>query len=163
MEKKTKEELDCLMRNHEKKSAKDKKLQEQLRSEEDEFLCKFQKVRKEVIWPAMEEVGGYLKNCGHEYRISQREETRDHQDRTQDANIKMSIFPGGTKSASYRDTSTPSITFFAQKFRRIIWGHRSTMMPGRGGSAGSFAEFKPEEIKRDMVEREILTLLKNVL
>jgi hypothetical protein len=162
MEKKTKEKLDCLMRSYENKSAKDKKLQKQQRSEEDEFLCKFRKVRKKVIRPAMEEIGESLKNRGHEYRISQREETKDRQGKTEDANIMMSIFPSGTESASYNSINFPSITFFATKYKRIVWGHRSTMMPGRGGSAGSFAEFKPEEIKRDMVERVILVLLEHI-
>ena len=133
-----------------------------MKTEEDTFLFKFQAVREAVIRPAMEEVGKYLKDRGHGYRISEREKSIDHQGRTQDANIEMSIFPDDIKGASYTEDSTPSISFIATKYKKIIWGHRSTMMPGRGGSSGSFGEFNPAEIQRDMVEREIFVLLEKV-
>lgn len=162
MEKNSKEKLDKLIKRNQEKLARGKKLQDDIQSEEDELLRKFYEVRKGIIRPAMEEVGEYIKSNGHDYRISERDESTDYQGRTQDANISMSIFPGGIKSASYTDTQTPRISFFATKYKKIIWGHRSDIMPGRGGSAGSFAEFKPEEIKRDMVEKEILTLLEKI-
>lgn len=162
MKKETKSQLDVLMDKYEQMLEEAKKRQEQIKSEEDVFLGEFKRLRKEVIFPEMEDIGNHLKASGHDYRIAEEKESHDLEGRTRDARITMNIFPAGVDRSVYRPENTPSISFNATRYNKKIWVYGSNMMPNRGGSAGSRGEFKAEEITSDIVEREILKVLKEI-
>jgi hypothetical protein len=130
--------------------------------EEDAFLKEFERLQKDTIRPVMEDIGNQLKTRGHEYWISESEESLNSEGRVLDARISMSIFPSGFDNAKYRAESFPSVSFMAAKYRRKVWIHGSTMMPGRGGHGGSIDEFNAEEITSSVVEEKILEVLKEI-
>ena len=150
------------MDKYEQRLEEAKKRQEQIKSEEDVFLSEFTRLRKEVIHPRMEDIGNPLKERGHDYRISEEEESVDLEGRTRDARITMNIFPAGVDRSAYRPENTPSISFVATRYKKKIWAHSSNIMPNRGGSAGPRGEFNAEEITSDVVEREVLGVLKEI-
>ncbi len=162
MKKENKSQLDVLMDKYEQRLEEAKKRQEQIKSEDDVFLSEFRRLRKEVIYPRMEDIGNQLKARGHDYQISDEEESVDLGGRTRDARITMNIFPAGVDRSAYRPENTPSISFIATRYKKNIWVHGSNMMPNRGGSAGSRGEFNAEEITSDMVEGEVLGVLKEI-
>jgi hypothetical protein len=162
MKKETKSQLDVLMDKYGQRLEEAKKRQEQIKSEEDVFLSEFKRLRKEVIFPEMEDIGNHLKVRGHDYRIAEEEESLDSEGRTRDAKITINIFPAGVDRSAYRPEDTPSISFIATRYEKKIWVHGSNMMPNRGGSAGSRGKFNVEEITSDIVEREVLKVLKEI-
>lgn len=162
MKKETKSQLDVLMDKYGQRLEEGKKRQEQIKTEEDAFLSEFERLRKEVIRPVMEDIGNQLKARDHDYLISEKEEAVDLEGRTQDAKITMNILPAGVDRSVYRPESTPSVSFIATRYKRKIWVHGSNMMPNRGGSAGSRGEFNAEEINSDVVEKEVFGVLKEI-
>ena len=162
MKKETKSQVDILMDKYKRRLTEAKKKQEQIKSEEDAFLKGFKRLRKEIIRPVMEDIGNHLKTQGHDYRISEEEESVDSEGRTRDAKITMSIFPAGVERAAYTTENTPSVSFFATRYKKKIWAHRSNMMPGRGGRAGGCGEFNSEAMTSDVVEREVLRVLREI-
>lgn len=162
MNKEAKSQLDGLMDKYEQRLAEAKTKQEQIKLEEGAFLSEFKRLREEVIRTTMEEVGIHLKARGHDYRISEAEESVDAEGRTQDAEITFSIFPTGIDRSLYRPENTPSISFTAPRYKKKISVHGSNMLPNRGGSAGPRGEFKAEEIDSALVEREVLGVLEEI-
>jgi len=163
MKKETKSQLDVLMNKYGQRLAEAKKRQEKIKVEEDVFLTQFKRLRKKVIQPVMKSVGNQLKKRGHEYRISEQEESVDSEGRMRNAKIIMSIFPKGVDPSAYRPESTPSISFIATRDKKKIWVHGSSIMPTGGGTSGSRGEFNAAEITGDAVEREVLGVLKEIL
>jgi len=162
MKKEAKSQLHVLMDKYGQRLAQGKKRLEQIKVEEDVFLTKFKRLRKKVIHPVMKDIGNQLKKRGHEYRISEQEESVDAEGRTRNAKITMSIFPKGLDQSAYRPENTPSISFIATRDKKKIWVHGSSIMPTRGGTAGSRGEFNAAEITGDAVEREVLGVLKEI-
>ncbi len=162
MKKEVKSQLDVLMDKYGQGLAEAKKRQEQIKVEKDVFLTEFKQLRKKVIRPVMKNIGRQLKKRGHEYRISEQEESFDSGGRTRNAKITMIIFPKGVDRSAYRPENTPSISFIATRDKKKIWVHGSSMMPTRSGTAGSRGEFNAAEITSDVVGREVLGILKEI-
>ena len=163
MKKEVKSQLDVLIDKYGQRLAEAKKRQEQTKVEEDVFLTEFKRLRKKVIHPVMKDIGNRLKKRGHEYRISEQEESVDSEGRTRNAKITMSIFPKGVDRSAYGPENTPSISFIATRDKKKIWVHGSSIMPARGGTSGSRGEFNAAEITTDAVEGEVLGVLKEIL
>ena len=162
MKKEAKSQLHVLMDKYGQRLAEGKKRLEQIKVEEDVFLTKFKRLRKKVIHPVMKDIGNQLKKRGHEYRISEQEESIDSEGRTRNAKITMSIFPKGLDQSAYRPENTPSISFIATRDKKKIWVHGSSRMPSGGGTAGSRGKFNAAEITSGIVEREVLGVLKEI-
>jgi hypothetical protein len=162
MKKEAKSQLDFLMDKYGQRLAEAKKRQEQIKVEENIFLTEFKHLRKKVIHPVMKNIGNRLKKHGHEYQISEQEESVDLAGRARNAKITMSIFPAGVDRSAYRPENTPSISFIAARYKKKIWVHGSSLVPSGGGTAGSRGEFNVAEITSDAVEREVLGVLKEI-
>jgi len=162
MKKETKSQLNVLMDKYHQKLAEAEGRQKQIKTEEDVFLTEFKRLRKKVIHRTMKSIGNQLKKRGHEYRISEQEESVDLEGRTRNANITMSIFPTGVDRSAYRPENTPSISFIATRHKKKVWIYGSSRMPSGGGTAGSRGEFNIAEISSDTVEREVLGVLKEI-
>lgn len=162
MNKEAKSRLDTLMDNYEKRLAEAKSRQKQAKSEEEAFLSEFKRLREEVIYTTMEEIGNQLKIRGHDYKISEGEESVDGEGKVINAEIAMNIFPSGVDRSLYTPQNTPSITFTAPRYKKRICVEGSNIMPKREGAAGPRSEFKAEEMNRALVEREILGVLEEI-
>lgn len=162
MRKETKSQIDAMMGKYEKRLGESKKVSEQTAREEETFLNEFKRLRKEVIRPVMEDIGNQLEARGHKFRISEREESIGGYGRVENAEITMRILPAGPDWSTHRPESTPHISFTATKYKKKISIHGSSMMPHRGGSGGPRGDFNTEEITSDMIEKEVLDILKEI-
>ncbi len=163
MKEETKLTLDNLMDKYQQKLAEAKKKQENIRSGEDVLLSAFKQLRKEVIRPVMEDFGNKLKARGHEYQITEEEESLDREGKLRDASITMHIFSAGIDRSAYSQENTPSISFIVSRHNQKVWVHGSNILPNRGGSAGvRGGDLNIEEVTSDLVEQEILGVLKEI-
>ena len=162
MKKETKSELNILMNKYGQRLAEAKRRQKKVKAGKDIFLTEFKRLRKKVIGPAMKSIGNQLKKRGHEYWISEQEESVDSEGNRRNAKITMNIFPTSAHRSTYRPENTPSISFIATRDKKKIWIYGSSRMPTGEGTAGSRGEFSMEQITRDTVEREALGILKEI-
>ena len=162
MKKETKSELNILMKKYGQRLAEAKRRQKKVKAGKDIFLTEFKRLRKKVIHPVMKSIGNQLKKRGHEYWISEQEESVDSEGNRRNAKINMSIFPTSAHPSTYRPDNTPSISFIATKDKKKIWIYGRSTVPTGEGTAGSRGEFSIEQITRDTVEREALGILKGI-
>lgn len=138
-----------------------KKTQE--KAEQDEFVKEFMRLKKEVIWPAIVDVGNQLNEYKHDFHVSEENEFVDATANFQPASITLNIYPSSLDKSMYKPESTPYISFIANRYAKKIGIMVSTMMPGEGGAIGSHGEYESSQISRELVEKEIVSVLKNTL
>lgn len=128
-----------------------------IKSEHETFLEGFTKIAKTIIRPAMEALLAELKERGHDGRIEEEAENRERDGKTRNAYIALNIYPKGKRSSQPHDT--PRISFWADSHKPEISVHECTMMPGRGGSSGSYGKYTLDQITAEIVEQHVVKVL----
>jgi hypothetical protein len=131
---------------------------EKRKTEHEIYLENFRKKCKDVIGPAMEEMGKAIENRGHKYKITQEDEIIDSEGRTTAANIVFEIHPEG-KQPDYINHRFPQLSFVAGTYNKGIYSHVSTMMPNSSGLSGKNRDYKLSEITKEAVQEEIADLV----
>ena len=158
-----KKELDNIMNRFSNDFDGLKFKKEQERQEQQEFMREFGRLKKDVIWPAIADIGNQLTEYKNDFHVSEEDEYLDATANFSPASITLNIYPAFIDKALYKPESTPYISFVANKYGRKIGIMVSTMMPHEGGVIGSHGEFDTTEITPEFVEREIIEVLKNTL
>lgn len=159
----SKKELDSLMnRFKENAGGLTAKLVED-KAAQEAFIKEFDRLKHEIIWPVIVEIGNQLNEYGHDYKVSEEAEYVDATARFTPASITFNIFPSTIDKSFYTPESTPYISFIANRYAKKVGIMVSTMMPGEGGVVGSHGQFDPSEVTKEFVEKEIVTVLKNTL
>lgn len=131
--------------------------------EQEKFMKEFERLKHEIIWPAIVDIGNQLTGYGHDYQVSEEEEYVDATANFTPASITLNIYPATLDKSYYKPESAPYISFVANKYANKIGIMVSTMLPDEGGVIGSHGEFEPSEITPEFVEKEIINVLKNTL
>jgi hypothetical protein len=158
-----KQELDNIMNRFNNDAGGLQAKKDEDRALQDQFMNEFNRLKKEVIWPTIVDVGNQLNQYSHDFHVSEEEEYVDATANFQPASITLNIYPATFDRALLKDEGTPYISFVANRYARKIGINVSTMMPGEGGVVGSHGEYDPNQITKELVEKEILEVLKNTL
>ena len=159
MQNKTADKLKSVFDKYDKKQSEAQKEQERIKTEHEIFLEHFDETISKVIRPTMEELCEAIKSRGHNCEITQGKESKDEKGRTISAQIKMEIHPDGKRPSFGQPGRCPAISFIADTYANKVWTDVSTMLPGRGGSAGKRNEYNLENITSEIVEEEVIHLL----
>jgi hypothetical protein len=128
-----------------------------------QFSVSFEKLKHEIIWPVIVDIGNELSNYKHDFHVSEEKEFVDSIAAFHPANMTLNIFPSRMRDEFKKPDSAPYISFIANNYAKKVGIMVSTMMPGEGGSIGSHGEYDPNEITKEFVENEIINILKNTL
>jgi hypothetical protein len=128
------------------------------RTDHEIYLANFKSVCDEVIKPTMEELGQAIEKRGHKYKISRREESKDHEGKITPANIQLEIYLDG-EQPDYINRNFPHLSFVAGTYDNKTYTHVSTMMPKRGGMAGKRNDYQLDEITPEAVKEEIVHIV----
>lgn len=128
-----------------------------------QFRENFEKLKHEIIWPVIVDIGNELTKYGHDYHVSEEKEFVDSIASFHPAHMTLNIYPSNLKVEFKKPESAPYISFVANNYAKKIGITVSAMMPGEGGSIGSHGEYDPEQITKEFVEKEIINVLKNTL
>lgn len=159
----TKNELEQLMNlyKNDTEGLEAKRIRE--KDDQDQYNQDFEKLKKEIIWPVIVEVGNYLTKYGHDYHITEEKEFVDSTATYHPALIVFNIYPSTISEQFKKPESAPSISFVANPYQKKVGILVSTMMPGEGGCIGSHGDFDLTQFSQEMVEKEITNVLKNTL
>jgi hypothetical protein len=127
------------------------------------FLAEFSERMRTVIRPTMEQVGDLLTSRGHEFEITEEEESVEANGKTANAAITLRIYPYAERPAHTQLGGCPHLAIRANSPRNTIYVHESIMMPGSGGHAGTAGEYELDAVTADMVEQHILSVLVRTL
>lgn len=164
MKPESKSQIDTIMATYEAMLAKHADENEKRLREEEKFLADFQKLRKEVIRPVMEEIGNEIRKSKHNYKITENERSGGSQWGETYPSIGLTIMPKNYKEIDFSSPtySSPHVFFYAQIFSRQIAVATSDIMPHRGGSSGPSGEYSIGQINRDLIEDYIMKTLKRI-
>jgi hypothetical protein len=164
MKEKSKKTLEAVFSKYEEKLATFSKADQIQQKKEDEYISAYRKIQNEVIRPTLDEIGDMLKEHGHDYKISEKDETNSTGVLAARIEIRLSFFPVGFDKSSFGETNTPFISFAgAVSFGGEVRIHSSNMLPGGGGSSGPKSKFNLSEINVEIIEAEAVSFIEEVL
>lgn len=140
------------------KAKKEAELQAQIK-----FSSDFEKLKHEIIWPVIVEVGNELTKFSHDFHVTEEKEYVDAIACFHPAHMTLNIYPSSLEEKYKKPDTAPYISFAANNYAKKVGINVSTMMPGEGGSIGSHGEYEPRQFTKDFVEKELINVLKNTL
>lgn len=156
-------DLQKLMQSHQDNTDQYKEQIEKRRQEQAAFHKTFEKLKKDVIWPEIVGIGNVLTGYGHDFHVAEENEYTDATAQYHPASIVFYLYPSTLKPEFKKPGSSPYIAFMANTYAKKVTISVSTMIPGEGGSVGSHGDYDPAEITPEMIEKEIIAVLKNTL
>jgi hypothetical protein len=123
------------------------KPQDQLNA--DAFPREFARVKQSVIRPVFETIGNLLKERGHEFNISE-----EH-----GGKISIHIVPAGVNKSIHPYDWFPTLSFFGAPFTETVGLHGRNMRPNSESGSGSRGDYKPAQINKEVVEKELMKFI----
>ena len=113
----------------------------------------FDHLSRDVIRPAMEEIGAELEQRGYDYEIVI----------APGQEIRMSFYPALLRRSAYSASCCPYVSFSSDPLTGEIHVVESTLMPNGCGRAEAAATFSADQVTRNSVQMQILNVLENVV
>ena len=113
----------------------------------------FDQLVRDVVRPAMEEMGAELERRGHEYEILI----------VPGQQITMHLYPPVLRRSAYAVPCSPYVSFSRDAATTNIHIVQSTLMPSGHGRAEITDTLPTDQITRQYVETQILDVLGNIL
>ena len=162
--------LDTLLESYDENVKKEREQRKVSKSKYVDFVEEFYQAREEIIWPAMMEIVKLLKSKAHDSRIDLVEDEFKSVGGTE-ANICMYIYPNGEGADTSRAKDYPYLSFTVSWHEKAILIHSNTRVPRRSvtstivpirGSAGLRGSCTAKDITKELVQDEIVKLMKEV-
>ena len=116
---------------------------------EDDFAGDFARLKLSVIRPAFENIGNMLKERGHEFKISEEPGGK----------ISIHIVPAGVSKSIHPYDWFPTFSVFGAPYTKTVGLHGRNMRPNSESASGSRGDYKPAQISREIVERELMKFI----
>ena len=158
-----KDSLDKLLDRYDEKQKERVANIKKSEQERDAFLSEFVDVRERVIRPVLDDIGAQLTRRGHQFSIDSRDFNPENSGSDNQAEITMRFYIGKSQARSHLNYEYPSLSFIAQRHQKNVVLHSSNMTPGYGGSSGPRGNYKISEITKDLVTRELLKVISEVV
>jgi len=125
----------------------------QPQAEQEAIIEAFNRIARDVIRPALEEMGAELERRGHEYeiRIAPGQE------------ITMHVYPSVLRRAAYTTSCCPYVSFLRDASTARIHVAHSTLMPNGQGRAEITDTLPLDQVTRHYVGTQICDVLARVL
>jgi len=125
----------------------------QPQAEQEAIIEAFNRIARDVIRPALEEMGAELERRGHEYeiRIAPGQE------------ITMHVYPPVLRRAAYTTSCCPYVSFLRDASTERIHVAHSTLMPNGQGRAEITDTLPLDQVTRHYVGTQICDVLARVL
>lgn len=117
----------------------------QRKTGEDDFPGDFARLKRTVIRPVFEEMGNGLTESGNEINIAEEP----------GGNISIHIVPAGTSKSIHPYDWFPTLSFIGAPFTKTIGLHGRNARRNSDGGAGRRGDFKPSEVSKALVEKEL--------
>ena len=159
MEEPVRSKLDAIFMHHTVSRQADARRMRAVDEKEEASLKAFAKLRDDIIRPAMEEMGEYVKAQGYTYTIDTEAAGIGPDGVPNKADIRLTFHIDGRRS---RKEDQPGLTVFCDKSRGLAQFHVRTFTSGRGGHAGLVGEFEIAEVTKELVQEKILAVIAEV-
>jgi hypothetical protein len=122
-------------------------------AEQEAIIEAFDQLARDVIRPAMEEIGAELERRGHEYEILI----------APGQQITMHLYPPVLRRSAYTTSCSPYVSFSRDASTKRIYIAQSTLRPNGQGCAEITDTLPPDQVTRSYVETQICDVPGKVL
>jgi hypothetical protein len=128
---------------------------------ENDFIADFVEARNRFIYPAMVEIGQYIKGKGYGFEISQDDDQspKDGRGSSAASSITFTLFMG---PRSYRKDEHPCLKVICDKHQQIVRFHECTHSTHPGGHSRAAGEEKLPAVTRELIQEKITDLISQV-
>ena len=112
----------------------------------DDFPADFAKLKLAVIKPAFESIGSSLEKRGHHISISEDDQGK----------ISIHIVPAGANRSIHPWDWFPTLSFFGVPYTKTVAVQGRNARRNSEGTPGSRGDYKPAQISRELVEKELM-------
>jgi len=120
-----------------------------IKSSEEHFAADFATLKKSVIRPAFENIGGMLKQRGHGIHISE----------DPNGKIAIHIVPAGVEKSIHPYDWFPTFSVFGAPFTGSVGMHGRNMRPNSEATSGSRGDYKLAQVDRSVVEKALMKFI----
>ena len=157
------EELKGLLDNLEKGNKSDVRGRKEALSAEDAWVAKFDEVRRKVIRPTLESLGGQLRLRDHDFNIVETPFRRENRATPDEASIRMDLYLATERTRT-------GIGMDRRPFLGFTTHHRSQTVQvticditSKGGVVSKIGEFPLEKVDAVLVREKFIALFKRLL
>jgi hypothetical protein len=111
----------------------------------------------------LREIGEYLEERGHSFRIRQSAATYTDQSDDPDPAISFLLYAESIPRSKYGSELPPGVTFTAKRITKKVSVHTRNMVPGTGGQAGPEGKYEPEEVDSELIENIVTDTVSEIL
>lgn len=130
---------------------------QQAQADEDAFLERFARLRREVVRPVFEAAGAILRERGHAFAIRE-VEFGAADGKPTEALIALRVTPAGMEGAASGDLHLQELSFSTRHYNRSVCITNGAV-PQSGALAGSQGACALAQIDTERVEDELLKLM----
>ena len=127
-----------------------------------DFLARFAKLRRDVVWPVFEAAATMLVRRGHGVEIDEEEFGVDAEGKVREAGISLSIAPAGMAAQLHAGDHERSLSITTRHYNKTVWISAGRPLEA-GGVAGAKGAYPLERIDRLLVEEQAVRLVASVM
>ncbi len=160
--------LNSLLTQYDDFQKRKKEKSEREKSEREKFTEEFTKIQDDIIRPVFERIKVEIESRGHKVYIETEEPSWDAEKNLTiepliSFNLELLIKEEKYKSRHYSTRDLPNLRFICDSLKKKIWVHECTIGQGHGGHSGSRGELTIEQVTEEIVEKELLGWLENLM
>jgi hypothetical protein len=163
MKEDVKNQFDDVFAEHDRKVEQLRQVKVAKESAEEQFIRAFRERCTSVIKPAFEHISAYLATKGLKTAVaeSQDQPARDGRQETREQiSLRVQLDDGGGYHAAHEITQ---LALIPDKYKQEVTIHQSTISRGRSGMSGAIGSVRLEEVTEDLLEKNVLTFVRELL
>ena len=132
-----------------------RRIEREAEGDDARFLARFAELRRDVVWPVLEEAGTLLTLRGHGVAIEEQEFAVDADGRAREAGISLRIAPAGMPARLHAGDHGRSLSITTRHASKTVW-----ISAGRPFESGEIASAKGayplKRVNRRLVEAKVV-------
>lgn len=163
MKQANKQKLQALLDSHDRAYLKKLEIEHDWVRAGELFDQKFEKVRDDVIWPAMTEVHDLMAEHGLKSQIRVTDRTVHSDGKVKPASIALEYLVHADAEFKGMPGTTPALTFISEAGLGKVLVHEESVLPFVGGHIGVIDECDLDDVDSDLVEKHLVALSQKIL
>ena len=160
--------LNSLLTQYDDFQKRKEEKRERKKSEREKFTEEFTKIQDGKIRPVFERIKVEIESRGHKVYIETEKPSWDAEKHLPiepliSFNLELLMKEEKYKSRHYITRDLPHLRFICDSSKNKIWVHECTIGQGHGGHSGSRGVLTIEQVTEEIVEKELLGWLKNLM
>lgn len=155
-------ELTRMLDAYDERRRADEARTKKTKDDDADFLQRFARLRREVVWPVFEAAGEMLVGRGHGAEIDEEEFSVDASGKVREAEISLHLAPAGMAAQLHAGDHARSLSITTRQYNKTVWISVGRSL-AEGGAADAKGAYPLERIDKQLVEEQVVRLVASVM